>query len=142
MKKLIFSRISHRFPTATTLCCTLRGPTYRRLATKIGEICGIAVVAILLWSAGPACAKPGNAENGAEVYAAKCVWCHGEEGDGEGPAAERLNPPPRDFTSAQYKIKTTAFEDDFANDDNMFRMIRDGMPGTAMPGWSDVLSEQ
>jgi len=100
------------------------------------------LVVISLWLSGPALAEPGDAENGAQVYAQRCVWCHGEEGDGEGPAAERLNPPPRDFTSAQYKIKTTAFEDDFANDDNMFRMIRDGMPATAMPGWSDVLSEQ
>jgi len=100
------------------------------------------VVTMFLWVTGPACAEPGDAEKGAQVYAKRCVWCHGEEGDGEGPAAERLNPPPRDFTAAQYKIKTTAFDDDFANDDNMFRMIRDGMPGTAMPGWSDVLSEQ
>jgi DMSO reductase family type II enzyme heme b subunit len=102
----------------------------------------LAVVAISPWLAGPVLAEPGDAENGAQVYAKRCVWCHGEEGEGEGPAAERLNPPPRDFTSAQYKIKTTAFDDDFANDDNIFRMIRDGMPGTAMPGWSDVLSEQ
>jgi len=101
-----------------------------------------ALVMMLLWMAGPAAAKPGNAESGAEVYARRCTWCHGVEGEGDGPAAERLNPPPRDFTSAQYKIKTTSFEDDFANDENMFRMIRDGMPGTAMPGWSDVLSEQ
>jgi mono/diheme cytochrome c family protein len=97
---------------------------------------------VSLWLAGPALAEQGDAENGARVYTKRCVWCHGEEGDGEGVATERLNPPPRDFTSAQYKIKTTAFDDDFANDDNMFRMIRDGMPGTAMPGWSDVLSEQ
>ena len=56
--------------------------------------------------------------------------------------AERLNPPPRDFTFAQYKIKTTDFENDYPNDDDLFRMIRDGMPGTAMPGWSDVLADQ
>ncbi len=99
-------------------------------------------VVIALWLAGPAFAKPGDAENGGEVYAKRCVWCHGEEGDGAGPATERLNPPPRDFTSAMYKIKTTAFDADFANDENIFRMIRDGMPSTAMPGWSDVLSEQ
>ncbi len=100
------------------------------------------VLTIFMWFAGSVSANPGDAENGALVYAKRCVWCHGEEGEGDGPAAERLNPPPRDFTSAMYKIKTTAFEDDFANDDNIFRMIRDGMPTTAMPGWSDILSEQ
>ncbi len=93
-------------------------------------------------TAAPVFAKPGNVEKGAKVYAARCTWCHGEEGDGAGAAAERLSPPPRDFTSAQYKIKATNFDYDFPNDDDVFRMIRDGMPGTAMPGWSDVLEEQ
>ena len=59
-----------------------------------------------------------------------------------GPAAERLNPPPRDFTLGLFKFKTTAFDEDLPNDDDLLRMIRDGMPGTAMPGWSDMLSEK
>ncbi len=91
---------------------------------------------------GSAPAAVGNAESGQEIYAKRCIWCHGEEGDGAGAAAERLNPPPRDFTSGQYKIKTTGFDDMVPNDSDIFRMIRDGMPGTAMPGWHDVLSEQ
>jgi DMSO reductase family type II enzyme heme b subunit len=68
--------------------------------------------------------------------------CHGEEGDGLGPAAEFLNPPPRDFSLGQYKIKTTGFDDPIANDADLIRMIRDGMPGTAMPGWGDMLSDR
>ncbi len=87
-------------------------------------------------------AAAGNAEQGAEIYGKRCVWCHGVEGEGAGPAAERLNPPPRDFTSGSYKIKTSTFEDMVPEDENIFRMIRDGMPGTAMPGWSSLLSEQ
>jgi DMSO reductase family type II enzyme heme b subunit len=102
----------------------------------------VAIAGICMVAAGPAMAKPGNADNGAEVYAKRCVGCHGEEGDGSGPAAERLNPPPRDFTLGQYKIKTTGFDDIVPNDEDLFRMIRNGMPGTAMPGWGDLLSEQ
>ncbi len=93
-------------------------------------------------AAPPAGAEPGDAERGKAVYSKRCALCHGEEGDADTPMAERLNPPPRDFTEGQYKIKTTAFDDDVPNDDDLFRMIRDGMPGTAMPGWSDMLSEQ
>ncbi len=93
-------------------------------------------------SVNPALSAPRNAENGKKVYAKRCLMCHGEEGDGAGPGAERLNPPPRDFTEANYKIKTTGTDDPVPNDDDLFRMIRDGMPGTAMPGWSDILSEQ
>lgn len=90
----------------------------------------------------PAIAKTGDANNGETIYSKRCVGCHGEEGDGLGPAAERLNPPPRDFTSGMYKIKTTGFDDMVPNDEDILRMIRDGMPGTAMPGWDDLLSEQ
>ena len=84
----------------------------------------------------------GDAERGAEIYTVRCALCHGDEGDGMGPATERLNPPPRDFTMAQYKIRTTGFEEIAPADADLVRMIHDGMPGTAMPGWGDLLSEQ
>lgn len=103
--------------------------------TLINIVLGIAI-------SGSALAKPGDADNGETIYSKRCTGCHGEEGDGLGPAAERLNPPPRDFTSGMYKIITTGFEDMEPNDSDIIRMIRDGMPGTAMPGWSDLLSEQ
>ena len=92
--------------------------------------------------AGSASAKTGTAAKGKEIYDKRCTWCHGAEGDGGGAAKDRLNPPPRDFTSGNYKIKASSFEDMVPNDDDVFRMIRDGMPGTAMPGWSDILAEQ
>ena len=95
-----------------------------------------------LFIAGTAAAKPGDADKGKEIYDKRCTWCHGAEGDGAGAAKDMLNPPPRDFTSGNYKIKTSSFEDMTPNDDDIFRMIRDGMPGTSMPGWSDVLKEQ
>jgi len=95
-----------------------------------------------LFVAGSATAKTGTAAKGKEIYDKRCTWCHGAEGDGGGAAKDRLNPPPRDFTSGNYKIKASSFEDMVPNDDDVFRMIRDGMPGTAMPGWSDILAEQ
>jgi DMSO reductase family type II enzyme heme b subunit len=102
----------------------------------------VAVAGLLALSLGPAEAKPGDADKGEAVYAKRCLQCHGDEGDGLGPAADRLNPPPRDFTFGLFKFKTTAFDEDLPNDDDLFRMVRDGMPGTAMPGWRDLLSEQ
>ncbi len=95
-----------------------------------------------LFVAGSATAKTGTAAKGKEIYDKRCTWCHGAEGAGDGAAKDRLNPPPRDFTSGNYKIKTSGFEDMTPNDDDIYRMIRDGMPGTAMPGWSDILAEQ
>ena len=95
-----------------------------------------------LITAAPARAERSDAKAGKAIYLKRCLGCHGVEGDGLGPAAKRLNPPPRDFTSGQYKFKSSAFNDDIPNDADLFRMIRNGMPGTAMPGWRDVLSER
>ena len=102
----------------------------------------VVVAGMVTLSLSPARAADGDAEKGEAIYGKRCLQCHGDEGDGLGPAAERLNPPPRDFTLGVYKIKSSAFDDDLPNDADLFRMVRDGMPGTAMPGWSDLLSDQ
>ena len=88
----------------------------------------------------PVLAQTGDMDQGELIYEKRCLQCHGDEGDGLGPAAERLNPPPRDFTLGLYKFQSSAFDADLPNDDDLFRMIRDGMPGTAMPDWDDLLS--
>lgn len=77
-----------------------------------------------------------------DVYEKRCAWCHGWEGAGDGPAAEFLNPRPRDFTSGIYKYKNSPFDEFFPTDEDLFRTIRDGLAGTSMPGWSDLLSEK
>lgn len=38
-------------------------------------------------------------EKGKELYKNSCASCHGDNGDGKGPAGMNLNPPPRDFHS-------------------------------------------
>jgi mono/diheme cytochrome c family protein len=43
----------------------------------------------------------GDPEAGAEIYSAHCASCHGADGDGQGPAGARLEPPPTDFTTAE-----------------------------------------
>ena len=97
---------------------------------------------LLALSQGPALAQTGDMDKGELIYEKRCLQCHGDEGDGLGPAAERLNPPPRDFTLGLYKFQSSAFDAELPNDDDLFRMIRDGMPGTAMPDWDDLLSAQ
>lgn len=115
-------------------------PEYRTSCRScLGRVVGMLLIGLYM---GPAVAAPGDPDKGAEVYAERCAGCHGEDGDGLGPGADRLNPPPRDFTFGLYKIKTTGYDDFVPNDEDLYRMIADGMPGTAMPGWSDVLAEQ
>lgn len=39
---------------------------------------------------------------GAEIYASTCAPCHGPTGRGDGPAAEHLDPKPRDHSNGDY----------------------------------------
>ena len=55
----------------------------------------------------------------------------GEGGWGRGAGAEQLAPRPRDFTKGLYKVRTTANKT--PTDQDIFRMITEGMPGTSMP---------
>ena len=101
----------------------------------------LAATFVALVGAAPALvgAQAGDANAGKAVYQLKCVGCHGEKGDGKGPAAELLVPQPRDFTSGIYKIRTTAGK--APSDQDLFKVITDGMPGTSMPSWA-VLPEK
>jgi cytochrome c oxidase cbb3-type subunit 2 len=95
-------------------------------------------LAIVVASAVPAFAQ-GDAKAGQTVYEQKCLLCHGDKGDGKGPGAEHLMPRPRDFTKGLYKIRTTSNKTPF--DQDLHRVITDGMPGTSMPPWA-VLPEK
>lgn len=70
--------------------------------------------------------------HGQQVYAARCVLCHGPEGKGDGPASAALNPKPRNHTDGVYMKSRT--------DEDLLAVIRDGKG--AMPAWKSVLTEQ
>ncbi|MEX2582986.1 MAG: c-type cytochrome [Gemmatimonadota bacterium] len=78
---------------------------------------------------------------GRVTYDRWCAGCHGVEGLGDGPAAGYMLPRPRDFTSGLYQIKSTV-AGSLPSDDDILRIIDEGMPGTAMPGWSESLTGQ
>lgn len=80
-----------------------------------------------------------EAPAGKATYDKWCAGCHGEEGAGDGVAAAYMLPQPRDFTTALYQIRTTA-SGELPTDGDILRMIDEGMPGSAMPGWKDYLS--
>ncbi len=46
-------------------------------------------------------------ELGKKVYFKRCVWCHGVEGGGDGPSADRLFTRPRNFIQGTFKIRWT-----------------------------------
>ncbi len=78
---------------------------------------------------------------GDELYQFRCAVCHGEEGAGDGVAAELMYPKPRDFTLALFKYKTSPGMT-LPRDEDLFRTIEVGLDGTGMPGWGSLLTEE
>lgn len=69
----------------------------------------------------------------AESYRALCLRCHGAQGNGAGPIAPYLDPAPRDFTKSAFMNSKQR--------SRLLASIRDGVPGTSMPGWGKVLDD-
>ena len=81
-------------------------------------------------------------EAGKRVYFTKCVWCHGVEGAGDGPGAVRLWPRPRNFNAGTFKIRHTASGQLPLIDVDLLETVTHGLPGSAMPSWEGILTEQ
>src|SRR5579885_654768 len=75
-------------------------------------------------------------EKGKALYQGRgtCVNCHGATGRGDGPAAMGLDPSPRNFHHHGFWRHRTEGE--------VFWVIKYGVPGTAMIGFGDQLSDE
>lgn len=71
---------------------------------------------------------------GQTTYMEYCVQCHGVKGDGKGPAAPGMWPPPRDFTLGIYKFGNVV-SGELPHDEDFYHIIRGGLNGTAMLPW-------
>jgi mono/diheme cytochrome c family protein len=76
------------------------------------------------------------------LYGQWCARCHGDQGDGKGPASAALafnGAPPRDFTAGRFKV-TSVRSGTAPTDDDLVSTIATGMPGTSMPAFDDLLT--
>ena len=71
---------------------------------------------------------------GAQLYAAYCSVCHGDNGKGALWASAGLSPQPADFTAPEFQSSMTR--------DHLIQSVTYGRPETAMSGWQTRLSEQ
>lgn len=60
----------------------------------------------------------GDAAKGEATFKTMCVSCHGEKGDGSGPAGAALNPHPTNFTDAANADRLT--------DEYVYKVIKEG----------------
>ena len=122
-----------------------RGPSWRhngfRRMPKLGILTLAAMVLCVATAGGALPADratkprppetPELVEKGKVVYFRRCSFCHGLLGDGEGPAAQYLDPRPRDFTLGTFKFRSTQ-SGELPTDEDLFRTISRGLSGTGM----------
>jgi len=109
----------------------------------------LAVLIATLWAAqmgsvraqSPDIGTEAQRESGKTLYLKYCAQCHGEKGDGEGYATVHLSPRPRDFTTGQFKVRTTA-SGALPTHQDLVNIIRRGMPYTSMPAWPDFSDQE
>ena len=75
------------------------------------------------------------AREGKVLYVRECSACHGERGDGKGPAADFTDPRPRNFTKRLFKLRSTESGQPPATSD-ILKTIEHGIPGSAMPSFA------
>ena len=105
-------------------------------ATEVPPADRPGVIPAALLPAAPLPSSPDLVALGRKTYEKECLACHGKDGNGEGEAAYLLYPRPRDFTSGQFRLVSTW--DSVPTDEDLFRTISRGMPGSAMPSWAHL----
>jgi mono/diheme cytochrome c family protein len=86
-------------------------------------------------SADPLPVTESNLLRGKEVFLSRCVGCHGPKGDGKGPGARFMSPPPADFTDKD----DACCGGDTGPGDFYYRILR-GWTGTGMENFGERLS--
>lgn len=76
----------------------------------------------------------GDAKLGEKFFMANCATCHGKKGDAQGPRAYFINPRVRSFLD-DYSRSTL-------DRPTIFNSVSKGRPGTEMPSWNKVLTDQ
>lgn len=77
---------------------------------------------------------------GQKLYAQHCAGCHGNTGEGNGPAATFLFPKPRNFRFGKYRLVST--ENQVPNLADLESLLVRGMPGSSMPSWAHLKLEE
>lgn len=82
-------------------------------------------------------ALKGDASKGETTFKTLCVPCHGEKGDGTGPAGAALDPKPTNFTDPANAARLT--------DEWVYKMVKDGGAANGksplMISWAAALND-
>lgn len=98
------------------------------------------MVLLTLAAWGPPRGAP-STMRGWPLYERRCSPCHGLDGDGRGPAAPYVWPAPRAFARGEIKWRSTVVGQP-PSDDDLRATITLGAPGTSMPAFASLSSEE
>ncbi len=84
--------------------------------------------------AAPPAATPELLEKGKTSYTTNCLTCHGDKGDGMGPAGQYLNPKPRNFATDKFKQGDKP--------EQIFKTLNKGLPGTSMVSFAHLPEDE
>ena|SRR5437879_3532275 len=107
---------------------------HRRKTIFVGRVVSLwllLLIPTLAAKKNPIEATPDSVAKGQATYKKNCQMCHGEKGMGDGPAGQRLNPRPRNFTDKSKMEMMT--------NEEMFKDITKGEG--PMPAFEHKLSE-
>lgn len=104
------------------------------VAPRTPEVVAVSPINLTDMSAPMPNGLAGDAKKGRDFFMRNCFTCHGKNGDGQGPRAYFNRPPPRNFTSEESRARFSRAK--------LFDSISRGKPGSVMPAWSTVLSNQ
>lgn len=71
-------------------------------------------------------------KHGKKLFAANCAMCHGNEGHGDGPAGQALNPKPRNLVEGPWK-KGGGFI-------GLYNVLTEGIAGSSMASYGHLKS--
>lgn len=95
-----------------------------RIAHALGE----QLLAVYPVSAAPA--SPPDLARGAKLYTNQCAGCHGATGNGDGPLAAQLDPPPIAFTDTDRARERSLF--------SLYQTTSQGVQGTSMASFATL----
>jgi high-affinity iron transporter len=99
------------------------------LLRAIGAVAILALLVATSLAAAPS-PTPKLLETGKQVYELNCAACHGATGNGDGPVAFAVKPPPRNLVKDPFKAGDGV--------DQIFKTISTGLPNTRMVGYPQI----
>ncbi len=106
---------------------------------RVSRIAAVLVIAGAAMAGGRRDPQDPHVLPGWPLYERYCATCHGDRGDGKGPAAPYTWGRPRVFTSGNFEWRSTPAGQP-PTDDDLKLAITYGVRGTSMPAFGEVLS--